>query len=81
MKKQNVKIEFDGKLYDRDLIVSYMRTICARSCTASGRTKKAASRNFLKPTANCFTTKLGKNLKSKAETGINARPRETASTC
>ena len=25
MKKQNVKIEFDGKLYDRDLIVSYMR--------------------------------------------------------
>ena len=25
MKKQNVKIEFNGNLYDRDLIVSYMR--------------------------------------------------------
>lgn len=25
MKKQNVKIKFNGNLYDRDLIVSYMR--------------------------------------------------------
>ena len=25
MKKQNVKIEFNGNLYDRDLIISYMR--------------------------------------------------------
>lgn len=60
MKKQNVKIKFNGNFYDRDLIVSYMRTIYARSCTASGRKKKAASRNSLKPTANCFATKPGR---------------------
>ena len=67
MKKQNVKIEFNGNLYDRDLIVSYMRDDLREKLHSEWTDEKGGEQEFLKPTANCFTTKPGKNLKSKSK--------------
>lgn len=65
MKKQNVKIKFNGNLYDRDLIVSYMRDDLREKLHSEWTEEKGGEQEFLKHTANCFATKQGKNLKSK----------------
>lgn len=81
MKKQNVKIEFDGKLYDRDLIVSYMRDDLREKLHSEWTDEKGGEQDFFEAYCELLYNETGKNLKSKAETGINARPRETAYTC
>lgn len=60
MKKQNVKIEFNGNLYDRDLIVSYMWDDLREKLHSEWTEEKGGEQEFLKHTANCFATKQGR---------------------
>lgn len=63
--KQNVKIEFDGNLYDRDLIVSYMRDDLREKLHSEWTEEKGGEQEFFEAYCELLRNETGKNLKSK----------------
>lgn len=62
MKKQNVKIEFDGKLYDRDLIVSYMRDDLREKLHRSWTEEKGGEQEFFEAYCELLRNETGEEF-------------------
>lgn len=67
MKKQNVKIEFNGNLYDRDLIVSYMRDDLREKLHSEWTDEKGGEQEFFEAYCELLSNETGKNLKFKSK--------------
>lgn len=68
MKKQNVKIEFNGNFYDRDLIVSYMRDDLREKLHSEWTDEKGGEQEFFEAYCELLYNETGgKNLKSKSK--------------
>ena len=62
MKKQNVKIEFDGKLYDRDLIVSYMRDDLREKLHSEWTDEKGGEQEFFEAYCELLRNETGEEF-------------------
>ena len=62
MKKQNVKIEFDGNLYDRDLIVSYMRDYLREKLHSEKKKKKGGEQEFFEAYCELLRNETGEEF-------------------
>lgn len=67
MKKQNVKIEFNGNFYDRDLIVSYMRDDLREKLHSEWTDEKGGEQEFFEAYRELLYNETGKNLNSKSK--------------
>ena len=62
MKKQNVKIEFDGNLYDRDLIVSYMRDDLREKLHSEWTDEKGGEQEFFEAYCELLYNETGEEF-------------------
>lgn len=62
MKKKNVKIEFDGKLYDRDLIVSYMRDDLREKLHSEWTDEKGGEQEFFEAYCELLRNETGEEF-------------------
>lgn len=61
-KKQNVKIEFDGNLYDRDLIVSYMRDDLREKLHSEWTDEKGGEQEFFEAYCELLYNETGEEF-------------------
>lgn len=64
MKKQNVKIEFDGNLYDRDLIVSYMRDDLREKLHSEWTDEKGGEQEFFETYCELLYNETGEEFET-----------------
>jgi hypothetical protein len=62
MKKQNVKIEFNGNLYDRDLIVSYMRDDLREKLHSEWTDEKGGEQEFFEAYCELLYNETGEEF-------------------
>lgn len=62
MKKQNVKIEFNGNLYDRDLIVSYMRDDLREKLHSEWTDEKGGDQEFFEAYCELLYNETGEEF-------------------
>ena len=62
MKKQNVKIKFNGNLYDRDLIVSYMRDDLREKLHSEWTEEKGGEQEFFEAYCELLRNETGEEF-------------------
>lgn len=62
MKKQNVKIKFNGSLYDRDLIVSYMRDDLREKLHSEWTEEKGGEQEFFEAYCELLRNETGEEF-------------------
>lgn len=62
MKKQNVKIEFNGNFYDRDLIVSYMRDDLREKLHSEWTDEKGGEQEFFEAYCKLLYNETGEEF-------------------
>ena len=62
MKNQNVKIKFNGNLYDRDLIVSYMRDDLREKLHSDSTDEKGGEQEFFEAYCELLRNETGEEF-------------------
>lgn len=62
MKKQNVKIEFNGNFYDRDLIVNYMRDDLREKLHSEWTDEKGGEQEFFEAYCELLYNETGEEF-------------------